>query len=139
MKRVPLEELEYPGDGLYYLDSEPFTGTALYIAQDGRDRGYSEFLNGLRWGETKETYPEGTPMTEAPYFKGVIHGRAREWHRNGKLAEDGEFEYGIALWEKEWNDTGAIEKDYSLDENSEAYQRLLRYRALFKPQGGDSI
>lgn len=131
-KRVPSSELEYPGDGLYYLGNEPFSGFALFIAKDGREKGYAEYLNGLCWGETRETYPEGTPAVEATFFKGVKHGRAREWHRNGHLAEHGEYEYGITLWEKTWSENGAIERDYRLEEGDEAYQRLLEYRALYK-------
>ena len=131
-KRVPLSELEYPGDGLYYLGNEPFSGFVLFIAKDGRNKGYAEYRRGLRWGETRETYPEGTPMVEATFFKGVKHGHAREWHRNGQLAEDGEYEYGIALWKKTWSESGAIEQDYRLEEGDEAYQRLLSYRVLYK-------
>lgn len=132
MKRIPMSKLAYPGDGLYYLDDEPFTGFVLLGSEHGQDRGYSEYRHGLCWGETRETYPEGTPVLEATYFKGVFHGRAREWHRNGRLAEDGEYEYGIALWKKTWDEDGVIEEDYRLEQGDQDYQDLLYARSLYE-------
>ena len=38
MKRVLARSLEYPGDGLYYLDGEPFTGTALKLSKEGWEK-----------------------------------------------------------------------------------------------------
>jgi len=42
------------------------------------------------------------------------------------------FEYGIALWKTTWRESGAIKKDYRLEAGDEAYQRVLKYRALYK-------
>jgi antitoxin component YwqK of YwqJK toxin-antitoxin module len=131
MVRVPEKEIEYPGDGLYYLNGLPFTGTMVFLSGTGQERGESEYKNGLRWGLTKDIYPDGSPMVEATYFKGALHGRAREWHRGGQLAEDGEYEYGIALWKKRWNEAGLLEHDYKIDPSGDAAQRLQRARILY--------
>ncbi|SEM25163.1 hypothetical protein SAMN05660976_04605 [Nonomuraea pusilla] len=61
---------------------------------------------------------------------GALHGRAREWHRNGQLAEDGEYEYGITLWAKQWDENGVLEEDYTLTESESDHRTLLHFRAL---------
>ena len=134
MKRVLARTLEYPGDGLYYLDGEPFTGVAFSLAKDGQEKSQVEYRQGLLWGSMKEWYEPGVPMVDKYLFKGVLHGRGREWHRNGLLAEDGEYEYGITLWEKIWDKNGNLEKDYQVKESDPDYQRLLRYRAFYEPE-----
>jgi len=57
-------------------------------------------VQGLRSGKTREWYAKDSPMVESIYFRGVLHGPSTEWHKNGQIAEDGECEYGIVLWEK---------------------------------------
>jgi antitoxin component YwqK of YwqJK toxin-antitoxin module len=61
--------------------------------------------------------------------------RSREWHANGQLAEDGEYEYGIVLWEKQWDENGILTKDYALKEDDQDYRTLLRYRARHGSSG----
>ena len=136
MKRVLARELEYPGDGLHYLDGEPFTGIAFSVTKDGFERSQLEYRNGLRWGASKEWYGPDLPKVDATYYKGVLHGRAREWHRNGQLAEDGEYEYGIVLWEKQWDEEGNVTKDYRLTETDRDFETLQRYRTLYQDQPG---
>lgn len=131
MKRVSADQLEYPGDGLYYLQGSPFTGIAYRLHREGTLRSELEYRDGLRWGMSREWYGPEQPMVEAPYFKGVLHGRAREWHRNGQLAEDGEYEYGIALWEQEWDEDGTLTSEHRLSEAEPDYETLRRYRELY--------
>jgi antitoxin component YwqK of YwqJK toxin-antitoxin module len=137
MRRVTLSELEYRDDGLYHLDGAVFTGTIVLIAKDGsgREKGFMECRDGLRWGASREAYPDGSPMVEATHFKGVLHGRAREWHRNGVLAEDGEYEYGLALWVKEWDETGQLVTARQMQEGDSAHARLLAARTLYGASG----
>jgi antitoxin component YwqK of YwqJK toxin-antitoxin module len=131
MIKVPHQELEYPGDGLYYLDGQPFTGVAFRLARDGFERSQIEYREGLRWGAVHEWYAPGQPKVEASYYKGALHGRAREWHRNGNPAEDGAYEYGITLWEKNWEEDGTLTKDYRLEPSHPDFLTLERYRALY--------
>lgn len=135
MTRVPAETLEYPGDGLHYLDDRPFTGVAFTTYKDGRPKAEMSYREGLRWGPTVERYPEGQLMVESTYYKGVLHGHAREWHRNGQMAEDGEYEYGIIVWEKMWDEGGALERDYALKPTDQDYQTLQHYRQTFGAGG----
>lgn len=131
MNRVPAEQLEYPGDGLYYLNGSPFTGIAYRLNSNGTLRSELEYRQGLRWGMSKEWYGPEQPKVEAPYFKGVLHGRAREWHRNGQVAEDGEYEYGIAHWKQEWDENGTLTDEYRLSETEPDFETLRHYRELY--------
>ncbi|WP_060048285.1 toxin-antitoxin system YwqK family antitoxin [Burkholderia ubonensis] len=134
MQRILSSQLEYPGDGLYYLNGEPFSGIS-YTLRDGWEKSETEIRQGLQWGTTKEWYEPGRPMREATFFKGVLHGRAREWHKNGQLAEDGEYEYGITLWEKSWDENGGLLEDFQLTEEDEDFQVLQQYRAIYGNDG----
>ena len=131
MKRVKASELEYPGDGFYYLNQIPFTGIAITYSKGNWEKSAISYEEGLRSGPTVEWYQPGQKMIESSYFKGALHGRAQEWHRNGQLAEDGEYEYGITLWEKNWDENGVLKKDYVLKESDQNYQSLLKYRQIY--------
>ena len=47
--RVLSKNLAYPGDGLYYYKSKPFTGIKVY-KQDGRLEAEVEYRSGMLWG-----------------------------------------------------------------------------------------
>ncbi len=131
MRRVLARELSYdPADGLYLLDDVPFSGEACTLAPGGQEKARMQYRDGLRWGLTTERYPSGQPMVEATFFRGVLHGRAREWHPDGQPAEDGEYEYGITLREKHWDEQGRVTRDYILRDTDPAYPRLLQMRRL---------
>jgi hypothetical protein len=61
----------------------------------------------------------------------VLHGRKREWHEDGRLAADGEYEHGIVLWEKKWDERGALVDDYALRDADPDAQTLRLYRRLY--------
>ena len=131
MQRALAGQLDYAGDGLYYLNGEPFCGIC-YTMKGARGRSETVFRDGLIWGTTKEWYGSGQLMREASYFKGVFHGKVQEWHKSGQLAEQGEYEYGIALWEKRWDENGQLVEDFSLTEADEDYAVLQRYRSMYR-------
>jgi antitoxin component YwqK of YwqJK toxin-antitoxin module len=133
MRRVPRGELDYDArDGLHYLGGEPFTGIAFTVAP-GAEWTKSEvsYQDGLRWGGTREWYAPGVLMVESSFLRDVLHGRAREWHRNGKLAEDGEYAYGIALWARTWDEEGRMLTSRVLEASDPAYARLLDFRRIY--------
>jgi antitoxin component YwqK of YwqJK toxin-antitoxin module len=134
MDRVLERELEYSDvDGLYYLGGQPFTGMSFTLSKAGWEKSTREYRDGLLWGGTREWYSPGVPMVESNFLKGALHGRAREWHKNGILAEDGEYEFGIAKWKKRWDQAGKLTEDYRLSEDSDSYQRLLKFRDAYGP------
>lgn len=109
--RVPFAEIDYRSDGLYHCGEQPFTGVAFILGKDGRPQAEMTFQEGLRWGLSREWYREGQPMVLSNWAGGVLHGRATEWHRNGQVAEDGEYAYGVPLWEKVWDEDGVLMKE----------------------------
>ncbi|WP_157832255.1 toxin-antitoxin system YwqK family antitoxin [Pseudomonas sp. 09C 129] len=131
MLRVPINELSYRQDGLYYFNNEPFTGVAVEMLENGHIKTEIEHRNGLQWGGAKEWYGPDRPMVESNFFEGVLHGRAREWHENGQIAEDGEYEYGITIWKKHWDENGVLVKEYSIDESDPRFQRVLQRRIIY--------
>ncbi len=118
-------------DRLYYHDDKLFTGVAFTQNKDGTLKCEVTYQNGLPWGPTKEWYPSGQPLVDSTLVMGALHGRAREWHANGQIAEDGEYEYGLTLWEKNWDENGQIVHDYQMKETDPDYQTLQRYRARY--------
>lgn len=133
MRRVPRGDLDYDErDGLHYLEGEPFTGVAFTLGRGG-DWTKSEvaYRDGLRWGDTREWYAPGVPMVASCFERDVLHGRAREWHRNGQLAEDGEYAYGIALWEETWDEDGRLLTSRTLEEGDPAHARLAELRRIY--------
>ena len=126
--RVPAENLVY--DDLYYLDGKPFTGVA-YIMDDSGDwvQGEIEFKDGSESGVKREWWETGKLAYEGTLRGGRVHGKKRRWHYNGQLAEEGEYEYGIPVRERSWDEEGQLLEDYQLRETDPDYQRIQRYRA----------
>lgn len=136
MKRVPYDEVDYPGDGYYYHDGKPLTGVRYTLNDDeGWLEGETEFVEGLPSGLKREfAGPDKRLLYEGEFRGGVLHGRKRRWTDDGTLIEDGEYEYGIPLWEKMWDEDGNLTYAYELKESDGNYAELLKYRQLEKEQ-----
>ncbi len=136
MLRIPRKQLRFETvnvgpNGNWLHDGRPFTGVAYTLAPGGEISSEQEFREGLRWGPVWERYRSGKMYYEAVFFRDVLHGRKREWHPDGQLAEEGEYEYGIALWKKKWSPSGELVEDYQLPETDPAFQRLQQLRQAF--------
>src|SRR5262245_5956219 len=116
VKRVPYEEVDYPGDGYYYHDGKPLTGVKYTLNDDeGWLEAETEYVEGLPSGLKREwAGPDKRLLYEGEFRGGVLHGRKRRWTDDGTLIEDGEYEYGIALWEKMWDEDGNLIDEYEL-------------------------
>ena len=115
-------------NGNWLYQGRPFTGVAYTLAPDGTVDSEQEFRDGLRWGGSWEKYRSGQMYSEATFHRDALHGRAREWHEDGLLAEDGEYEYGYAMWKKKWSPGGELIEDYRLSESSPAFRSLQQLR-----------
>ncbi|CAI8916514.1 MORN repeat variant [Pseudomonas chlororaphis] len=124
-----MSEIEYGEDGLYRLGNAPFSGVAYSMENGFRDVEIS-YLDGMRFGPTREWYKPGTLALEEMYYRDALHGRARSWHDNGQIAKEGKYEYGIAIWEKSWDEIGSLQESYLLKEGSSEYKLLQRLRDL---------
>lgn len=83
-------------------------------------------------GPKRGWFEDGQISYEATMFNGVFHGRKREWHPNGQIAEDGYFELGFELRHKQWDDEGTLIDEFELDKDDPNYKRLEKYREAYK-------
>ena len=83
-------------------------------------------------GPKRGWYETGQPSYEALMFNGVFHGTKREWHRNGQLAEEAEYELGFELRRSNWAADGNLIGKSELDKNDPGYKRLEKYREAYK-------
>jgi antitoxin component YwqK of YwqJK toxin-antitoxin module len=138
MKRVPEDSLDYPGDGYYYLDDKPFTGVAFSLHEDGSLESETEYKHGLKWGLERHWFAPDKLESEAHMHRGVVHGRERLWHPNGKPKEEGDYEFGIALRRKKWDEDGTLVEDFELKETDSNYDLLQKFRELEKRRTGEN-
>jgi antitoxin component YwqK of YwqJK toxin-antitoxin module len=130
MKRVPNESLTYE-DARMWLDGEPFTGVG-YIERDGRLTAEITYRDGIQTGLKRGWwYATGGLSYEAPMFRGVYHGKKREWHRNGQLAEETDYEVGFKRRQKLWDENGNLIEEFELDKNDPNYKRIELYRRAY--------
>jgi antitoxin component YwqK of YwqJK toxin-antitoxin module len=138
MKRVPQNSLDYPGDGYYYLDDEPFTGVAVSLYEDGSPKSETEFKNGLKWGLERHWFAVDKLRYEAELQRGVVHGKERVWYPDGQLKEEGDYEFGITLRRKKWDEDGNLVEDFELKETDSNYNLLQTLRKIEKKRSGKS-
>jgi antitoxin component YwqK of YwqJK toxin-antitoxin module len=136
MKRVPQRSLDYPGDGYYYQDDEPFTGVAFSLHKDGSLKSETEYKDGLKWGLERYWFAPDKLESEAHMLRGVVHGKERLWHRNGKPKEEGDYQFGIALRIKKWDEDGILVEDFELKETDSNYVLLQKFREIEKKRSG---
>lgn len=132
MDVVSYYELEYPGDGLYYLNSIPFTGRAAY-----RNNGWSEseddYVDGLLSGWTREWYGPSKIKLEAECEFGGYHGKCKEWHENGVVSCDARYEFGIRVEGTYWDSSGRQTERYRIPEGTPEHDLLEGFRSAMEP------
>jgi antitoxin component YwqK of YwqJK toxin-antitoxin module len=136
MKRVPENSLDYPGNGYYYLDDEPFTGVAFSLYEDGSLKSETEYKNGLKWGLERYWFGSGILEYEAELQRGVVYGKKRVWHPDGRLKEEGDYEHGITLNRKTWDEDGNIVEDFELSKTDSNFNLLRQFREIEKRRSG---
>ncbi|MFB6947962.1 MULTISPECIES: toxin-antitoxin system YwqK family antitoxin [unclassified Streptomyces] len=119
-------------DTFYCWNGKPFTGRAVLTFPDGSLELVMDVVEGEQSGKWMEWYAPGQLYYEKELQANAFHGRAREWHRNGQLAVDGEYELGCALWEKEWDENGVQTRDYVIAETNRNY--LDARRRMYGPK-----
>jgi antitoxin component YwqK of YwqJK toxin-antitoxin module len=128
MTRIPLEELDYGSDGLYYHDGKPFSGTALYL--DGEwPQAEADYCEGVLWGWKREWYRPDVIEREAECAWGARHGVCREWDTDGHLVAEGMYELVVRVRVRRWDSNGMIIEEFEIQESDPAYQILLAARA----------
>lgn len=128
-ERVDRHNIDYPGhDGLYYEDEQPFSGWA-YTGSAEFPNSEQEFLNGLRWGLSRDWYRDGALMEQTQWLDDVLHGLAQAWDKAGNLILLECCELGCVLWSQNWGEQGSRTEEYHLDAAENNLQSLKTFRA----------
>jgi hypothetical protein len=117
--------------GLFLLKDQPFTGVSYSRYPNGKRETETEWRDGLNWGRTRHWYVDGLLLGDAQMERGVCHGPFKEWHPNGAIAEEGECEYGIVIWQKKWGVDGNLVDDYRLKKSDRQYKSLQQRRRVY--------
>jgi antitoxin component YwqK of YwqJK toxin-antitoxin module len=132
MTRVTEEELDYPGDGLYYHDGKLFTGVVVSLSDEGWVLAEEELRDGLLAGWKRAWHRPGALACEAQCDLGVLHGLCREWDEDGHLVVENSYEYGIRVSGKCWDSGGRVVEEFHLTEADPAFIILQVSRAAQK-------
>jgi antitoxin component YwqK of YwqJK toxin-antitoxin module len=137
MQRIPSNELDYPGDGLYYYKDKPFTGVAVAFSDGSKLEAEQEYRDGMHWGVAREWFRDGSLYLDAQFARGLLHGIRREWYPDGRQASQEVFEYGTRLMGKKWDENGNLVEDFAIKENDPAMERLRKLKDVFREMGDD--
>ena len=126
--KVSPAELDYSAeDGLYYLGTEPFTGTVEYrVPPGGWLEAEIEYREGQQWGRKRTWFAPGQPNEEADFAWGRHHGVVREWDETGRLIREGEYQYGVKISETRWGPQGGVTAVFR--PTAETWERVRIYR-----------
>lgn len=128
-EKVNEELFELDGD-LTLFNGEPFTGVGFYPFPSGGGVEYeTEYKNGLPHGASKKWYSSGQLAYETECKNGVTHGREAYWYPDGSLKSEANYEFGIKLSLKAWNENGEIIEEFKIDSESTNYALLEKFRA----------
>jgi antitoxin component YwqK of YwqJK toxin-antitoxin module len=130
MTRVPQSSLQFE-EGVMMLDGTPFTGVG-FIERNGEVIEETEYQRGMKWGVSKTLFPGGKPYKHTRLFAGVRHGRHRQWHFNGELAEEADYELGFLVRRKKWDEDGDPIDDFQLEASDPEHGHLEQVRESYK-------
>ncbi|WP_052947761.1 toxin-antitoxin system YwqK family antitoxin [Aneurinibacillus tyrosinisolvens] len=127
--RVDEELLEFDDDLRCYNDS-PFSGIGYENYPNGNLKTETLYKDGFQHGLSREWYPTGEIKSEFFWKKGSRYSKRQEWHRNSNIKSIANYEWGIELDNKEWDENGNLIKSEIIDPNSPNYFLLLKYREI---------
>lgn len=87
---------------------EPFTGLTYETYPNGNLRYYCYYKNGFSHGDFVEFYDDGKTKSMQYMQRGRIYGVEKIWYRNGMLESEANYEYGVCLTFKKWNEEGIL-------------------------------
>jgi antitoxin component YwqK of YwqJK toxin-antitoxin module len=97
---VAYAELEYGKGQLYYLDGEPFSGTATESHANGKPSKRYGFRAGRLHGLVREWAESGVLTVETHFRDGLRHGENTYWTPDGDLLKEQVYDAGKVVSEK---------------------------------------
>jgi antitoxin component YwqK of YwqJK toxin-antitoxin module len=132
LPRVEGDDLEWEGQ-LQTWNDEPFTGIEVWRFPNGAIESEATYKAGLRDGLLRTWDERGQQRSQLMCRLGALHGNCKKWHANGQLAEDGNYEWGVRVDEKEYNAQGALINEFAIDptDPNSQYGILLKFREAY--------
>lgn len=107
-------------NGVFLLNDQPYTGTAISRYKNGNNKEIIEYLDGKRHGKFIKYFEHGSISFECFYESGKKHGKCYSWWKNGNLRSETNFKNGIAEGtQKQWYESGAKFKVLYLENGQE--------------------
>ena len=106
-------------DSVRLFDGKPYSGTAFCEYSEGALKSERLFLNGLEEGHCKEWHDNGQLKKEWIASRGRELGKVTKWHANGAIHSIAEFDQGVELCYREWDESGKPILTRTIEGNSE--------------------
>ncbi|MCP2169354.1 toxin-antitoxin system YwqK family antitoxin [Goodfellowiella coeruleoviolacea] len=107
--RVHEDDTERDIDDCVLYQGKPFTGEAIDTAEDGSLVSVYSYFMGFPDGPYQEWYTPEQLHKQGQMRDGRPVGIHREWHPNGQLAVEMEFnEHSNLLRQKKWDNQGNL-------------------------------
>jgi antitoxin component YwqK of YwqJK toxin-antitoxin module len=85
-----------------------FSGITYSLFPNGNLEFYAFFRDGFKEGDFVEFYNDNKIKSMQYRKRGRTYGFRRIWHNNGVLKSEFNYEYGVCLTFKEWNEEGIL-------------------------------
>jgi hypothetical protein len=132
LPRVEGDDLEWEGQ-LQTWNGAPFTGIEVWRFPNGGVESETAYKDGLSDGLARTWDEQGQLRSQFTCRLGAMHGNCKKWHANGQLAEDGNYEWGVRLDEKAYDEQGALTSTFIMDpaDPHSQYGILLKFREAY--------
>ncbi|ANZ38704.1 hypothetical protein BBK82_24190 [Lentzea guizhouensis] len=106
--RVRVEDTEDRAEGVFHQGT-PFTGEVVEVGEDGNLLSLYTYYAGTQDGPYAEWYSPDRPFRTGTMRFGLLIGVHRQWHPNGQVALETEFDaQSRQLYRREWDDQGNL-------------------------------
>lgn len=140
-KGINFEELWFSSTSDEILDSpedeggKPYTGLTYELYDNGIIRYFSIYQNGFKHGLLREFHKNGNVKSEEIMRYGQTRGKRTVWNENGQVRSIGEYELGIELSYKEWDNEENLVESRILQESDDNHKYLISQREFYKKLG----
>lgn len=114
-KNIDIRDLELLQDEVgawyYQLNGLPYTGCALQYYVNGRKAAETNLVKGYQEGVERIWYQNGQLKSENNFKNNIFHGICKSWNEQGILLFEGEYDMGIRVWSKRYNDLKDLLKE----------------------------
>ncbi|GAB2686974.1 hypothetical protein GCM10027271_57250 [Saccharopolyspora gloriosae] len=105
--RIDEEDVVLDASGHVFHQGEPFTGVTVATSQDGRVVSTHSYFAGYPDGPYQEWRSPDLLRKEGQMRNGIPIGTHREWHPNGQIATESDFDdHGSQVDFRAWDENG---------------------------------